>query len=117
MKRRRLALSTDHSMSQPPMVQSASGAGGPPEAIITGISTRMVCRPSVSGRNRDGRAQTPARVCCRYTGDAAYGGRGDLEPLMRLAVQLRALDAEVRGARRPTGRSGRPTRQREANQT
>jgi hypothetical protein len=44
------------------MVQSASGAGGPPEAIITGISRRMVYRPSVSGRNRDGRAQTPARM-------------------------------------------------------
>ena len=25
-----------------------------------------------------------------------YGGRGDLEPLMRLAVRLRALGAEVR---------------------
>ncbi|PWR16490.1 hypothetical protein DKT69_05325 [Micromonospora sicca] len=30
-----------------------------------------------------------------------YGGRGDLEPLMRLAVQLRALDAEVRGCAPP----------------
>lgn len=29
---------TNHTMSQPPMVGSASGAGGPSEAIVTGIS-------------------------------------------------------------------------------
>jgi hypothetical protein len=44
-----------------------------------------------------------------------YGGRGDLEPLVGLAVQLRTFDAEVRGVRRPTERSGRPTRAREGN--
>ncbi|WP_146230985.1 hypothetical protein [Micromonospora sicca] len=63
------------------MVQSASGAGGPPEAIITGISTRMVYRPSVSGRNRDGRAQTPAQNDGHAGGDQAGPGqdRGDTE--------------------------------------
>ena len=44
-----------------------------------------------------------------------YGGRGDLEPLMRLAVQLRALDAEVRGCA-PPDRAQRPADSSEASQ-
>ncbi|HCU96489.1 MAG TPA: hypothetical protein DHU96_28735 [Actinobacteria bacterium] len=44
-----------------------------------------------------------------------YGGRGDLEPLMRLAVQLRAPDAEVRGCA-PPGRARRPAGSSEGSQ-
>ena len=46
-----------------------------------------------------------------------YGGRGDFEPLMRLTVRLRALDAEVRGCA-PPDRPQRPAdSSEEATQT
>ncbi len=35
---------------------------------------------------------------------SSYGPRGDVEPMVGLAVRSRALGAEVRGMRRPTSR-------------
>jgi hypothetical protein len=46
---------------------------------------------------------------------SVYRGRGDLEPLMRLAVQLRALDAEVRECA-PPDRAQRPADSSEGSQ-
>ena len=62
-------------------LQQVSGAGGPSEAIITGISTRMVYRPGVSGRYRDGRAR-PSRADDGHAGGEQGGpgqDRGDAE--------------------------------------
>jgi len=36
---------------------------------------------------------------------STYGSRGDVQPMVGLAVRLWALGAEVRGVRRPTSRS------------